>query len=365
MLIGAGHAHLHAIKQADAFVRRGQTLTVVAPGPFWYSGLATGMLGGIYPPELDQVDVAVLAARARGGARIIQDRMIGLDRRTRSVLLERHGSVHYDALSLNLGSAPPEIAGSDQPCSYSVKPIHRLRDLRIELESRFADRHRSLRIVIAGAGPTGSELAGNIAGLAQSAGAEPDILVVAGGDVLRQLPKRAAFVVRSGLERRGVRFLTGSRVVRLETGTAILADGREIAFDVFVNATGLKPRPVPGESGLPVTEEGGLIVDRNLRSPADQLVHGGGDGVSVEGHALPRIGVYAIRQSPVLLHNLLAAMEGTAPRPFEPQKHYFWIMNLGDGTGLATRGPLWWHGRSAFRLKDRIDRRFLRSYRPD
>jgi hypothetical protein len=37
-------------------------------------------------------------------------------------------------------------------------------------------------------------------------------------------------------------------------------------------------------------------------------------------------------------------------------------MNLGDGTGLATRGRLWWHGRFAFRLKDWIDRRFLREY---
>ena len=39
-----------------------------------------------------------------------------------------------------------------------------------------------------------------------------------------------------------------------------------------------------------------------------------------------------------------------------------WIINLGDGTGLATRGSLWWHGRPAYWLKDWIDRRFLRGY---
>ena len=37
-------------------------------------------------------------------------------------------------------------------------------------------------------------------------------------------------------------------------------------------------------------------------------------------------------------------------------------MNLGSGTGLAARSGLWWHGRAAFRLKDWIDRRFLREY---
>jgi hypothetical protein len=37
-------------------------------------------------------------------------------------------------------------------------------------------------------------------------------------------------------------------------------------------------------------------------------------------------------------------------------------MNLGDGTGPAVRSGLWWHGRAAFRLKDWIDRKFLREY---
>src|SRR5947209_4469363 len=57
VLLGAGHAHLDAIRHARSFTRRGFDLTVVAPGPFWYSGLATGMLGGEYAPEDDQIDV--------------------------------------------------------------------------------------------------------------------------------------------------------------------------------------------------------------------------------------------------------------------------------------------------------------------
>lgn len=56
--------------------------------------------------------------------------------------------------------------------------------------------------------------------------------------------------------------------------------------------------------------------------------------------------------------NLLAALDGAKPKPFRPQEHFLWIMNLGDGTGLAVRRDLWWHGRAAFKLKDWIDRRF-------
>ena len=67
----------------------------------------------------------------------------------------------------------------------------------------------------------------------------------------------------------------------------------------------------------------------------------------------------------MLLHNLLASLDPGEPRRFEPQRRYLWIMNLGDGTGLAARGDLWLHGRAAFRLKDWIDRRFLASYRQE
>jgi len=190
-----------------------------------------------------------------------------------------------------------------------------------------------------------------------------EITVLAGGDILKQLPEPARQAAQTSLERRGIRFHAGARVIRVEGSSAMLTDGARVDFDLFMNAVGLSPRPLARGSGLPVDDRGALILDRHLRSPADPMVHGGGDGVAVEGHELPRVGVYAIRQGPVLFHNLLAAAEGTAPRPFIPQDRYLWIMNLGDRTGLAARGDRWWMGRSAWWLKDWIDRRFLAEYR--
>jgi len=362
VLVGAGHAHLHLIREAKQFTERGHELVVVAPGPFWYSGLATGMLGGLYPPELDRIDVAQLAARA--GARFVEDRMVGLDRVGRNVLLQRSRPLPYDALSLNIGSEAPAIPGADGPRHYAVKPISRLLDLRRDLERAFTVS-RAPRILVAGGGATGVELAANLAALAAGHAAAAEVTVLAAGDrFLRQLPPRAAALVRSKLERRGVRFRTGCRILRIEGDSAVMASGERLGFDFLLNATGLVPRPVLKALNLPLTGEGGLIIDERLRSPADPRIHAAGDCAALSGHMLPRIGVYAIRQAPVLLRNLLAALEGSEPCGFEPQSRYLWIMNLGDGTGLAARGSLWWHGRSAFWLKDRIDRRFLAAYRP-
>lgn len=360
LLLGAGHAHLHTLRHAGAFHRRGIELVAVAPEPFWYSGLATGMLGGTYPAWLDQVDIAALLGRE---GRFIQDLATKVDPARRTVHLQEGAPLRYDVLSLNLGSVAPAIPGAAG--SYAVKPIHRLHDLRLDLEARFRAAPRiPVRVVVAGGGITAVELAANMAALAAKRGGQIALTVLAGRDrVLDRLrPLPAARLVRT-LERRGIRFWTGSRVDRVEKGTAVLNDGRRVGFDLFINATGLVPAPLIREIGLPVDAAGALRVDRHLRSIADPRVFGGGDGIALEGRALPRIGVHAIRQGPVLFANLLATLAGGPLQRFCPQRRYLWIMNLGDGSGFAGWDGLWWQGRAAFWVKDRIDRRFLRTYR--
>ena len=361
VLVGAGHAHLHTLKRAAEFARRGHRLTIVAPGPFWYSGLATGMLGGLYPPALDRIDVAALARD--GGADFVADRLAGLDAAAGMLQLESGRSISFDALSLNLGSEPPPIPGGDGPNCYSVKPIPRLRDLRHDLEDDFG-AGKAPRVLVAGAGITGCELAANIAGLAERSGGALSIVVASGGDILAQVPAKARSRVVESLEARGIVFRRGARIVSVGEGTARLASGGEIGFDRFVNSAGLRPRHILRNTGLPLDDEGALIVDSFLRVPAHPAIHAGGDCIAIEGRDLARIGVYAIREAPILHANLMAALEGTPPRRFEPQARYLWIMNLGDGTGLAMRGNRFWQGRLAFRLKDWIDRRFLAAYRP-
>jgi NADH dehydrogenase FAD-containing subunit len=363
VLLGAGHAHLHVLERAAAFAARGHELVAVAPDRFWYSGLATGVLGGEYPPELDQVDVSALAAR--GGGRFVRGRAVRVDPAARLVHLEDGPPLAYDALSLNLGSEAPAIPGDAAPNVYAAKPVRRVWELRAELERRFRDAPRdAVRVALAGGGVTAFELAANVSALAARRGGRVEVTVLAAGtEVLQQLPPAAARRVVGALRGRGVALRTGARVARIEDGRrAALDGGGSVPFDLFVNATGLRPNRLVRDCGLPVDGAGALRVDAHLRSVADAAVHGGGDGVAFEGRDLPRVGVYAIRQAPVLRRNLLALLEGTAPRRFTPQRRHLWIMNLGDGTGLAARGALWWHGRAAHWLKDRIDRRFVRGY---
>ncbi|MGH7483753.1 MAG: pyridine nucleotide-disulfide oxidoreductase, partial [Longimicrobiales bacterium] len=107
---------------------------------------------------------------------------------------------------------------------------------------------------------------------------------------------------------------------------------------------------------------GALRVDAALRAIHDPRVFAVGDCAAFEPRPLPRVGVYAVRQAPVLFENLVAAAEGAPLRAYHPQRRHLLILNLGAGEGLAVRGRLHGHGRAAFRLKDWLDRRFLERY---
>src|SRR5262245_15912490 len=134
VLLGAGHAHLFTLKRTAEFVRRGFEFVLVAPEVFWYSGLATGVLAGIYPPELDQIDVAALVAE--GGGRFARARATAIDAAARTVSLDDGSSLSYDVLSCNLGSEVPlDAVPGAASHGYAVKPVRNLWELRQALEA--------------------------------------------------------------------------------------------------------------------------------------------------------------------------------------------------------------------------------------
>jgi NADH dehydrogenase FAD-containing subunit len=364
VLLGAGHAHLHVIANAAELVRRGATVVVVAPGDFWYSGLATGVLAGQYEPALDVVDIGALVARA--GGRFVRDAAVAVDRAARHVVLASGDTLGYDLLSLDVGS---EVAVDALPgaarCAVPVKPLSNLLRLRRDLEARWRGRER-VRVVVVGGGSSGVEVAAAVEQLAVRRSGTVEVTLLADTD--RLLPGiRPATAVRVAreLRRRGVRCATGTRATSIEPDRVRTATGGEYPFDLLALATGLAPAPLLRRSGLRTDAAGALLVDATLRSVADPEVLGAGDCIAFDGRALPHIGVHAVKQAPVLLHNLLAVLDGRPPRRYRPQRRALLILNLGDGTGLATWGGLAWRGRAAFWLKDRIDRRWLARVRLD
>ena len=169
----------------------------------------------------------------------------------------------------------------------------------------------------------------------------------------------------ASLRKRGATVLERKAVRQVETSQIVLESGEPVAFDLAVNAAGIGPSSVFGHSGLPVSKDGGLRVNSYLQCVSDPAIFGGGDGIHFDPRTLDRVGVYAVRQGPVLYRNLTAALGGKPLNAFVPQARYLSILNLGDGRGILAWRSLILSGRFAFWLKDFIDRAFMRRFQKE
>ncbi|MEE4639777.1 MAG: FAD-dependent oxidoreductase [Wenzhouxiangella sp.] len=359
ILVGAGHAHLEVAREARRFSAIGVELVLVDPGCFWYSGMATGMLAGMYSPEQDQLDPRALVT-ARGG-RFIEGQVVSVNRRDRTITLKDGETIDYDFLSFNVGS---EVATDlDQKARLStVKPIPDLYRLRQRIVKWTSDR--PLRLVVAGGGPTGSEISACLRALAQRNRINAEVSLVAASDsLLDRAPSGAGRRLNRELARRGIRVRLGERVTGHDHAKIMTDSGTELPFDELVVATGLQANALVTELGLPSDSRRGLKVNHCLQSVADERIFAAGDCADIEGEDLPRLGVFGVMAAPVLVDNLIAAAGGQPLSAYKPQSRYLAILNMGDGYGLALWDRFWWFGKSAMWLKDRIDTRFMDGYR--
>ncbi len=357
VLAGGGHAHMTVMLRVAEYVERGHRVTLVSPSSYhYYSGMGPGLLGGTYRPQ--QIRFHVRRMVEKRGAAFVEDRVVRIEPDRRRLLLASGEALDYDVASFNTGSGVPlATVGAEGPDAVPVKPIHNLLTARRTILERL--RSGPLELMVVGGGPAGVEMAGNLWRLVHEAGGDASIVLLAGSRLLRHFPDKVRDLALASLEKRGLKVIEGARATRVAGGRVELTDGGILPYDMAFIATGVEPSGLFRDSGLPVGEDGGLLVNDRLQSTAWPELFGGGDCISLQGHPLDKVGVYAVRQNPILYHNLLAALEGREPIPFQPQPHYLLIFNLGNRRGIFVRRNRVWEGHAAFLLKDWIDRRFM------
>lgn len=363
VLIGGGHAHAGVLFDTAKIVAQGHQVTLINPTPqHYYSGMGPGVLGGTYSPKEIRFPVKAMVL-ARGGT-FIEDRMVSVDAAARSVRLVSGNSVDYDVLSFNAGSVIPTPDETPDPGKdvFTVKPIQNLWLGRERIEALL--KKGTVRVAVVGGGPAALEVAGNARSVRVD-GRSPEVTVFAGKKFLRNLPEKIRSMALANFTRRGIKVLESGYAQKAETGRVILQSGEEHKADVIFLALGVRPPTLFADSGLATGPDGGLAVNRFLQSVDHPEIFGGGDCIHFKDQPLDKVGVYAVRQHPVLVHNLSAQLNGQPLMPFDPGGKYLLIFNLGDGTGIFMKWGLIFGGKAAFWFKDTIDRRFMALFAAD
>jgi NADH dehydrogenase len=223
------------------------------------------------------------------------------------------------------------------------------------------ERRAALGFVFVGAGFAGIEAIGELEDFARAALATYPrpmssdmrwVMIEATDRILPELDPRLARYAADRLRERGIEVRTGTRLVAIDDGSVRLSDGSEIAAATVVWTAGVRPSPLPIESGLPVDDHGRLIVDRALRVVGVDGIWAAGDVAAVPDADAPAglsppTAQHALRQAKRLAANVAAALEGRPQEPFRYRNkgmlcslgHY---RGVADPFGIRIRGfPAW------------------------
>ena len=361
VLVGGGHAHMVTLKNLHTFIEKGHMVTVIGPSSYhYYSGMGPGMLSGTYSP--DDIRFATEHVVNRQGGTFILDKVVRINPLERTVFLESGKSINYDVLSFNAGSYVPWNRVTGDPADvFSVKPIETL----LAAQQRILELidQKKITVGIVGGGPSSLEIAGNIWRLARDKGKfQPQIQIFAGSELMTRFHEKIRKMAYHSLKNRNIEIIEHDYAREIGSGKITLESGKCYRTDVIFLAVGVKPSTIFKESGLPTGPDEGLLVNKFLQSVAHPEIFGGGDCIYFQDQPLDKVGVYAVRENPILYHNLMAALEGKELQAFDPGGSYLLIFNLGDGKGILGKNSLMFDGRLAFMIKDYIDRKFMREF---
>ena len=364
VLVGAGHSNIALIRRFAMDPLEGVRLVVINPeSTAPYSGMLPGFLAGQYIADELFIDVAALCKQA--GARFIRGSLERVDTASKMLLI-RHQAfpnvrelyIPYDYAVLNTGAAPADSFPSTHAGCYYVKPI---RELLIDLpriDERMRRGNRSM--VIAGGGAAGIELA---FAFRARYGSDATITLVSRRSIDHDNALSAgASVIRRALEEKRITLIESVEVTEAVVGEVRLSDGRSVAAYVVCVATPVRAPSWIEQSGL-AGKDGFLNVNAELQVDDYEGLYASGDIVNLPS-SRGRSGVMAVRAGQYLAKALVQKIQGRHVSPFRPQRHWLTLLNLGDGEAIAVRGSLAYKGASLFKLKDRIDQKFMARFKP-
>ena len=357
VLIGGGHTHALALRMWGMKPVAGARLTLINPDPTAaYSGMLPGFVAGHYARDELDIDLVQLARFA--GARLILGAADHLDCEQRQIHVPGRPPIGYDLCSIDIGitSAMPDLPGFAQH-GIPAKPLS---DFAARWQ-QFRDADGPARIAVIGGGIAGVELVLAMTHALLSRGRETQAHLIDRGEILKGMAGATVSKMRAALKAHGVTVIEKAEVARVEADHLVLSDERHVASAFTAGAAGARPYEWLSRTGLDCSD-GFLEVNPALQTSSPD-VFAVGDCAHMSRNPRPKAGVYAVRQAPVLVHNLRASLQGKPLSMYRPQKDYLKLVSMGEQRALAERGGFALSGRMMWRWKDYIDQKFMNQFR--
>ncbi len=372
VLLGAGHTNAHVLRMWKMKPIENAQLVCVSNYPIaTYSGMMPGVLAGQY--DILEMEIDLVRFCASAGVRLVLGDVTGIDREQRELQFTNRPPLAYEFLSVGIGSRPT-VSGvdvKDDSKLVAIKPMQTfLERLTTHLQSTATSQTKP-RIAIVGGGIGSIEIAfcldrrikDSPDSLGLSAGQQADITLVTGSQrVGAGLAESTQDRVKTVFDLHGIQQQTGSRVKIINGQQLELSDGTLHDFDLIIWATSAIAPELLSVFDLDIDDRGFLKTRPTLQTVADDNIFAVGDSGTMVDFDLPKAGVFAVRQGPVLWDNLQRAVWQRKLVTYQPQQSFLKLINTADGKTIAERGQRSFYGRWCWHLKNRIDKKFMRMY---
>jgi NADH dehydrogenase len=335
----------------------------------------------LFQPLLYQVATASLATseiawpiryllRDRHDVTTLFANVSGVDAANKRVTLDDGGSVPYDTLVLATGARHAYFGHDEwEPFAPGLKTLEDATTLRrrilvaferAERETDPAKRDALLTFVIIGAGPTGVELAGTIADLANDTLPRDFrhidtrkarvVLIEAGSRVLAGFPDDLSAYALASLQGLGVEVMFGAPVTDC-SADGVVFGGNTLQARTIIWAAGVRASRAAEWLDAPADRAFRLKVEPDLTVPGHPDIFAVGDTTVIagpDGNPVPGIAPAAKQQGRYVASLIKARLEGRTLPPFR-YKHAGSLAQIGkrlaviDFGRIKLRGALaWW-----------------------
>jgi len=381
VVVGAGFGGLAAVQ---ALARAPVAITLIDQRnhhlfqPLLYQ-VATAALS---PADIAGPIRAILAGQ--DNVRVVLDTVIGVDRDRCEVLMASGKRAAYDWLIIATGARHSYFGREDWAChAPGIKSIEDATAVRrkvllaleqAETETDPNRREALLTFVVIGGGPTGVEMAGAIAELAQRSvnrdfrsitpHCSKVILINLAPRLLETFPADLSAAALADLERLGVE-------VRLSTAVEHIALDHVVAGDQTIHthtaiwAAGVEGSPAASWLGAEADRAGRVKVDGAFHPLGQERIFVIGDTASCpgsDGRPLPGIAPVAKQQGKHAARVIIAELLGRSPPRFR-YRNYGNLATIGRSHAVADFGRVRLRGLWAWLLWSTVHVYFLVGFR--
>ncbi len=359
-LIGGGHTHALVLRSFAMKPVADVQFTLINPSPKApYTGMLPGYVAGHYTRRDVEIDLMRLARNS--GAQLILDTVTGMDPLAKTISLQGREPISYDIASINVGitSHLPNIPGFNK-FGHPAKPLGEFAKGWSHFLNTISNNDELPQIAVIGAGVAGVELALSMSHRLHGHTSNPaKITILERSDqILKGTSAKTKQILMDLLAEHNITVRTDVKITQVDRDRVTFEDRTSIESHFTVGAAGATPHSFLEQTGL-TCQNGFITVDDTLTT-SNPTVFAAGDCVHFSSNPLPKAGVFAVRQAPILHNNLIAALKGARRTPYKPQKNYLKLISTGSKSAVADTFGTTLNGHWAWRLKDHIDRKFMK-----